>query len=101
MNNCQKINNLFQKNITDTILFKGSVYFVIYIYIYISCILAINNHNTDDSLSLHIHTHIFTHLADAFIQSDLQCIQSIYFFFGQYVFPGNRTHNLCAANAML
>ncbi len=35
MNNCQKINNLFQKNITDTILFKGSVYFVIYIYIYI------------------------------------------------------------------
>ncbi len=24
-----------------------------------------------------------------------------YFFFGQYVFPGNRTHNLCAADAML
>ncbi len=30
-------------------------------------------------------------LADAFIQSDLR----------QYVFPGNRTHNLCAADAML
>ncbi len=31
------------------------------------------------------------HLADAFIQSDLQCIQATHF---QYVFPGNRTHNL-------
>ncbi len=44
----------------------------------------------------------FTHLADAFIQSDLQCIQVIHFFFlSVHVFPGNRTHNLCAANAML
>ncbi len=30
------------------------------------------------------------HLADAFIQLDLQCIQVIH-----CVFPGNRTHNLC------
>ncbi len=29
-------------------------------------------------------------------------VHSVYtFFFGQYVFPGNRTHNLCAANAIL
>ncbi len=41
----------------------------------------------------------FMHLADAFIQSDLQCTQAIHFC--QYVFPGNRTNNLCAANAML
>ncbi len=41
------------------------------------------------------------HLADACIQSDLQCIQSIYFFLSVHVFTGNRTHNLCAANAML
>ncbi len=42
----------------------------------------------------------FMHLADAFIQSDLQCIQAIHFL-SVHVFPGNRTHNLCAANAML
>ncbi len=36
------------------------------------------------------------HLADAFIQSDLQCIQAI-----STCVPGNRTHNLCAANTML
>ncbi len=40
------------------------------------------------------------HLADAFIQSDLQCIQAIHLYC-QYVFPGNQTHNHCAANAML
>ncbi len=33
------------------------------------------------------------HLADAFIQSDLQCIQVI-FVLSVYVFPGNWTHNL-------
>ncbi len=42
----------------------------------------------------------FMHLADAFIQSDLQCIQAIHFL-SVCVFPGNRTHNLCTANAML
>ncbi len=32
----------------------------------------------------------FMHLADAFIQSDLQCIQAIHFFFlSVCVFPGN------------
>ncbi len=45
---------------------------------------------------------IFMHLADAFIQSDLQCIQVIpVHVLSACVFPGNRTHNLCAANAML
>ncbi len=29
----------------------------------------------------HLHYIIFKHLADAFIQSDLQCIQAILFFF--------------------
>ncbi len=33
------------------------------------------------------------HLADAFIQSDLQSIQDIHFFC-QYVFPENWTHNI-------
>ncbi len=46
-------------------------------------------------------TFTFMHLADAFIQSDLQCIQVIHSFLSVHVFPGNRTHNLCAANAML
>ncbi len=45
-------------------------------------------------------TFTFMHLADAFIQSDLQCIQVIHFL-SVHVFPGNRTHNLCAASAML
>ncbi len=40
------------------------------------------------------------HLADAFIQRDLQCIQVIHVL-SVRVFPGNWTHNLCAANAML
>ncbi len=40
------------------------------------------------------------HLADAFIQSDL--VHSGYtFVLSVCVFPGNRTHNLCGANAML
>ncbi len=40
------------------------------------------------------------HLADAFIQSDLQYIQVIHVL-SVCVFSGNWTHNVCAANAML
>ncbi len=43
---------------------------------------------------------ITLHLADAFIQSDLQYIQ-VKHFLSVCVFPGNRTHNLWTANAML
>ncbi len=47
-------------------------------------------------------TFTFTHLADAFIQSDLQCIQDIIFFFHQYVCSlGIEPTTFCAANAML
>ncbi len=45
------------------------------------------------------------HLADAFIQSDLHCIQvTVFFFFyilSALAFPGNRTHDLGVASAML
>ncbi len=41
----------------------------------------------------------FMHLADAFIQSDLQCIQAIHFM-SVCVFPGKHT-TFCTANAML
>ncbi len=41
------------------------------------------------------HWFTFMHLADAFIQSDLQCIQAIHLL-SVCVFPGNRTHNLVA-----
>ncbi len=46
-------------------------------------------------------TFTFMHLADAFIQSDLQ-LHSGYTFLSVYVFPGNRTHNLlrCWCNAL-
>ncbi len=53
---------------------------------------------------MYLHVHYiyitFMHLADAFIQSDLQ-LHSGYTFSLVCVFPGNRTHNLCAADAML
>jgi len=39
------------------------------------------------------------HLADAFIQSDLQCIQAINF--NLSCVPGDQTPNLVLANAML
>ncbi len=55
--------------------------------------------NTYSDLYLHTKfelTFTFTYLADAFIQSDLQIIH-----FLSVCVPGNRTHNLCAANAML
>ncbi len=38
---------------------------------------------------LHLHLFTFMHLADAFIQTDLQCIQDINFFSSVCVFPGN------------
>ncbi len=45
-------------------------------------------------------SYLHLHLADAFIQSDLQ-LHSGYTFSLVHVFPGNRTHNLCATDAML
>ncbi len=41
------------------------------------------------------------HLADAFIQSDLHCIQVTLLHFISSAFPGNRTHDLAIASAML
>ncbi len=42
------------------------------------------------------------HLADAFIQSDLHCIQvTVFTFLSALAFPGNRTHDLGVASAML
>ncbi len=42
------------------------------------------------------------HLADAFIQSDLHCIQvTVSTFLSALAFPGNRTHDLSVASAML
>ncbi len=40
-------------------------------------------------------TFTFMHLADAFIQSDLHCIQvTVSTFLSALAFPGNRTHDL-------
>ncbi len=47
-------------------------------------------------------TFTFMHLADAFIQSDLHCIQvTVFTFLSALAFPGNRTHDLGVASAML
>ncbi len=47
-------------------------------------------------------TFTFMHLADAFIQSDLHCIQvTVSTFSSALAFPGNRTHDLSVASAML
>ncbi len=41
------------------------------------------------------------HLADAFIQSDLHCIQVSFYILSALAFPGNRTYDLGVASAML
>ncbi len=47
-------------------------------------------------------TFTFMHLADAFIQSDLHCIQvTVFTFLSALAFPGNRTHDLGVACTML
>ncbi len=46
-------------------------------------------------------TFTFMHLADAFYPKRLTVHSGYIFFLSVCVFPGNRTHNLCAANAML
>ncbi len=47
-------------------------------------------------------TFTFMHLADAFIQSDLHCIQvTVFYILSALAFPGNRTHDLGVASAML
>ncbi len=51
----------------------------------------------DSYLHLLTFTFTFMHLADAFIQSDLQ-LHSGYTFSLVHVFPGNRTHNLLLQN---
>ncbi len=43
----------------------------------------------------------FMHLADTFIQSDLQCIQAIHFFYQYVCSLGIEPMTFCAANAML
>ncbi len=46
-------------------------------------------------------TFTFMHLADAFIQSDLHCIQAIIFFYQYVCSLGIEPTTFCAANAML
>ncbi len=47
-------------------------------------------------------TFTFMHLADAFIQSDLRCIQvTVLHFLSALAFPGNRTHDFGVTSAML
>ncbi len=47
-------------------------------------------------------TFTFMHLADAFIQSDLHCIRvTVFTFLSALAFPGNQTHDLGVASAML
>ncbi len=49
-----------------------------------------------------LHLFTFVHLADAFIQSDLHCIQvTVFYILSALAFPGNRTHDLGVASAML
>ncbi len=50
---------------------------------------------------INVYTFTFMHLADAFIQSDLHCIQVTVLHLSALAFPGNRTHDLGVASAML
>ncbi len=56
-----------------------------------------------DLLTSSVHLHFtFMHLADAFIQSNLHCIQvKVSTFLSALAFPGNRTHDLGVASTML
>ncbi len=57
-------------------------------------------YDMDRDTLLYLFTFTFMHLADAFIQSDLQCIQAIHFCL--YVCSlGIEPMTFCAANAML
>ncbi len=49
-----------------------------------------------------VFTFTLMHLADTFIQSDLHCIQvTVFYIWSALAFPGNRTHDLGVASAML
>ncbi len=66
--------------------------------------IVIKNHWNYESTWQHLYTFTFMHLADTFIQSNLHCIQVTVFFFyiwSALAFPGNRTHDLGVASAML
>ncbi len=54
-----------------------------------------------DHSCVYIYAFTFMHLADAFIQSDLHCIQAIHFFFQYVCSLGIEPTTVCAANAML
>ncbi len=58
-------------------------------------------HNVRSQEIFLLYLFTFMHLADAFIQSDLHSGYTFSFFLSVCVFPGNQTHNLCVANAML
>ncbi len=69
-----------------------------------SCQLVtnMNNHNIFYFFQFLYISFTFMHLADAFIQSDLHCIQvTVFTFLSALAFPGNRTHDLSVASAML
>ncbi len=59
----------------------------------------INDNAKKKQISSGLMKFTFMHLADAFIQNDLQCIQVIHVL-SVCVFPRNQTHNLCIADAM-
>ncbi len=50
---------------------------------------------------IHLCTFTFMHLADAFMQSNLQSIQAINFFYQYVCSLGFEPTTICAANAML
>ncbi len=56
-----------------------------------------------EKLTLTLLTFTCMHLSDAFIKSDLHCSQVTVFnfFLSALAFPGNQTHDLGVANAML
>ncbi len=100
----RKIMNSFCK--FGTPCFRESTYFTFKIlvkwyFIFIHSTLLVTSQYFRPFRLFFIFTFTFMHLADAFIQSDLQYIQCIHLHMSVHVFPGNRTHNLCAASAML
>ncbi len=56
--------------------------------------------NLEQKIVLYRFVH-YLHLSDTFIQSDLQCIQAIHFFYQYVCSLGIEPTTFCAANAML
>ncbi len=93
MNSYQTLNS--KLNIDEPLKAIKVIDFLFFFFFFCSWI---NRHHSSWLL---LFTFTFMHLADTFIQSDLQCIQAIHFFYQYVCSLGIEPTTFCTANAML